>query len=100
MNKIIIDFGNIIEELKNKQVKLCLLHNRTGWFIIDKQDKLYQNEIYYDGGFLDKFIKEKLRIEFNLVPISVSTNIGEWEKHIWEIEEVDEFIKRQSKFWY
>lgn len=95
MQKIVIDFGNIIEEMKNKQIKLCLLHERTSWFIIDDQNRIYQNEIYYDGGFLDKFIIEKLHIEFNLVPIYVSGNIKEWEKDIWDVDEVRKFIKRQ-----
>lgn len=95
MDKIVVDFGNIIEEMKNKQIKLCLLHKRTGWFIIDNQDRLYQIEIYYDGEYLDKFIIEKLHIEFNLVPISVMGNIEEWEKDIWDVEEVKKFIERQ-----
>jgi len=95
MDKIVVDFGNIIEEMKNKQIKLCLLHKRTGWFIIDNHDRLYHIETYYDGGYLDKFIIEKLHIEFNLVPISVMGNIEEWEKDIWNVEEVKKFIERQ-----
>lgn len=95
MDKIVVDFGNIIEEMKNKQIRLCLLHNRSGWFITDNQDRLYQIETYYDGGFLDKFIIEKLHSEFNLVPISVMGNIGKWEKDIWDVEEVKKFIERQ-----
>lgn len=95
MDKILIDFGNIIQEMKSNQVKLCLLYNRTSWFIIDKRDRLYQIETYYDGGFLDKFIIEKLHIEFNLVPTSISNSIEEWEKEIWDIDEVKKFIERQ-----
>lgn len=95
MGKIIIDFGNIIEEMKNKQIKLCLLHNRIGWFIIDNQDRLYQIETYYGGSFLDKYIIEKLHIEFNLVPKSLSDSIEEWGKDIWSVEDVEKFIERQ-----
>ena len=95
MEKIVVDFGNIIEEMKNKQIKLCLLHNRVGWFIIDNQNKLYQIETYYCGGFLDKYIIEKLHIEFNLVPKSSSDSIEEWEKDVWSVEDVEKFIERQ-----
>ncbi len=99
MDKIVIDFGNIIEEMKNKQIKLCHIYERTGWFIIDNQDQMYQIETYYNGGYLDKFIIEKLHIEFNLIPAYVMENIEEWRKEIWDVEEVEKFIKRQSKYW-
>lgn len=92
---IIIDFGNLIEEMKNMQVKLCLIHNRPEWFVIDNQNQLYQIETYYCGGYLDKYIREKLHIEFNLVPMCVCENIEEWEKDIWGIDEVKKFIDRQ-----
>lgn len=99
MDKIVVDFGNIIEEMKNKKIKLCRLYERTSWFIIDNQDRMYQIETYYDGGYLDKFIIEKLHIEFNLVPVSVMGNIEELEKDIWDAKEVKKFIERQSKYW-
>lgn len=98
MEKIVIDFGNIIEEMKNKQVELRLFHN--GWFIIDNQKQFYQIDTYYRGGYLDKYIKEKLCIKFNLVPMCVSENIEEWEKEIWDVKKVEDFIKRQSKYWF
>lgn len=99
MDKIVVDFGNIIEEMKNKKIKLCRLYERTSWFIIDNQDRMYQIETYYDGGYLDKFIIEKLHIEFNLVPVSAMGNIEELEKDIWDAKEVKKFIERQSKYW-
>lgn len=95
MGKIIVDFGNIIEEMKNKKIKLCLLHNRVGWFIIDNQNRLYQIETYYCGGFLDKYIIEKPHIEFNLVSKTSSDSVEEWEKDIWNVEDVEKFIERQ-----
>ena len=95
MDKIIVDFGNIVEEIKRKKIKLCLLNNRIGWFVIDDQNRLYQIETYYCGGFLDKYIIEKIKIKFNIVPISVSNDIEEWEKDIWDLEDVERFIERQ-----
>lgn len=95
MKKIVVDFGNLIEEMKNKQIKLCLLHNHIGWFVIDKQNRLYQIETYYCGGFLDKYIIEKLHVEFNIVPKSVNDNVEEWEMDVWSVEDVEKFIERQ-----
>ena len=94
MDKIVVDFGNIIEEMKNKKIKLCRLYERTSWFIIDNQDRMYHIETYYDGGYLDKFIIEKLHI-----PVPVMGNIEEWEKDIWDAKDVKKFIERQSKYW-
>ena len=59
MDKIIIDFGNIVEEMKRKQVRLCLSHNKIGWFLLDSEDKLYQIEPYYYGGFWINSSKKK-----------------------------------------
>lgn len=100
MGKIMIDFGNVVEEMKNKKVKLCLLHKRVGWFLIDSQNRFYQIESYYCGGYLDRYIKEKIKIEFNIVPISSSITIEYWEIEIWDVQKVEDFIKRQSKYWF
>lgn len=100
MDKIMIDFGDVVEEMKNKKVKLCLLHKRADWFLIDSQNQLYQIESYYCGGYLDRYIKEKIKIEFNIVPISSSNTIEDWEIEMWDVEKVEDFIKRQSKYWF
>ena len=99
MDKIIVDFGNLVEEMKTKQIKLCLLHNRVGWFVIDNENRLYKIETYYCGGFLDKYIKEKIKIKFDLVPMPLSNNIENWEKEVWDAGQVENFIDSQSKYW-
>lgn len=98
MNKVIIDFGNIVEEMKRKQINLCLLRNKT-WIIIDSQNRFYQMESYYNGGFLDKYIINKIKIEFNLIHKSVNDSVKMYEMEIWDDKKVEDFIKRQSKYW-
>ena len=47
---------------------------------------------YRVGSYLDKLIKDGVVVEFNLVD---SKNIEDWEKEIWSVKEVKEFIERQ-----
>ena len=92
-NKIVLDFKNIVSELKNKELKLCFLRNR-GLFIEDVNGNLYMMETYRIGSYLDKLVKDGIVVEFNPVGVIRSKNIGEWEKEVWEISEVEAFIKR------
>lgn len=95
-NKIIINFGNIVSELETKNLKLCLRKNKVGMFIIDSQNNMYQIETYRAGSYLDQLIKDGITVEFNYIEASLSKNIGEWEKEIWDVSEVKDFIKRQK----
>lgn len=93
-NKIVVNFKSILPELESKNIKLCFLKNR-GIFIEDNQNNMYQMDISNHGSYLDKLIKDGTTIEFDIVDISISKNIGEWEKEIWGIPEVSNFMKRQ-----
>lgn len=93
-NKIVLNFKNIISELENKELKLCFLKFR-GIFIEDNQRNLYQMETYWIGSYLDKLIKDGVIVDFNLVDATRSKNIEDWEKEIWGVLEVKDFIKRQ-----
>ena len=95
VNKIAIDFKNIISELETNNLKLCFVGNR-GLFVEDSQNNLYQMETYYIGSYLDNLIKNGIVVEFNRVDDILSRNIKNWEKEIWNISEVKNFIKRQS----
>ncbi len=94
-NQITVNFKNIIQELEEKQLKLCLIKNKS-WFVVDNQNNYYHIEIYWHGSYLDKLIKEGITVNFNLVD---ATFINEWEKEVWDIAEVQDFIKRQSVYW-
>ena len=91
-NKIVLNFKNIISHLKNKELKLCFLKNK-GIFIVDNQENLYQIENYWHGSYLDKLIKNGAIVEFNLVD---ATNVKDWEREIWGVPELKDFMERQS----
>lgn len=93
-NTIVLNFKNITQELKDKELKLCFLKDR-GIFIEDIQGNLYQMVNYRVGSYLDKLIKDGVVVEFNLVDNAKSKNIGDWEKEVWGVSEVNAFIKRQ-----
>lgn len=99
MKNIIINFGNIVEELETRGLKLCFRKNKVGTFIIDNKNNMYNIETYRAGSYLDQLIKDEITVEFNYIDASLSKNIGDWEKEIWNVLEVKDFIKRQSKFW-
>lgn len=90
-----VDFGNVIEELENKELQIVFLQNR-GMFLQDTNRNLYQFETHMIGSYLDNLIKKREKITFLLVPKKISENIGEWEKEVWDTEEVKAFIKRQK----
>jgi lambda repressor-like predicted transcriptional regulator len=96
MNKeITINFGDIISELKEKNLKLCFIKNQ-GLFIQDSLNNLYQMESYRQGSYLDKLIKNAITVEFDYVDTLISQNINDFEKEIWCISDVRDFMKRQK----
>lgn len=99
MNDIIINFGDVVVELKNKELVLCNRKTSVGLFLLDKQNNLYMIENYYLGSFLDKLIRNKTVVEFKLVDASLRDNVGDWELEIWDGEWIENFIKRQSIYW-
>jgi hypothetical protein len=52
-------------------------------------------ELYRQGSYLDKLIKDGVIVEFNYVDASLSQNIGEWEKEVWDVSSVKDFMIRQ-----
>jgi hypothetical protein len=92
-NKIIVDFGNIISEMKNKEFKIVFLKDRC-ICIEDVKGNMYQIDIYYVGSYLDKIVKNGLEIEFNLIDSELIKNIKEYEKEVWGVEDIESFIER------
>lgn len=93
-NTVVIDFKNIVSELESKKLKLCYFRN--GHFVEDTQGNLYAIEILYHGSYLDKLIKDGNVVEFTLIDDSVVGTVKDYEKKVWEVSEVNEFIKRHS----
>jgi hypothetical protein len=95
-NKITVNFNNIVSELETKGLKLCFIKDNNSIFIIDTNNNMYQIETYRVGSYLDKLIKEGINVNFNYIDKSLSKNIAEWKKEIWDVSEVENFIKRQK----
>ena len=91
MEEITINFGDLIHNLENNNLKLCFLKGR-GIFLENIKKELYQMEIYYIGSYLDKLIKNKISINFKKVNTDF---IEEWEKETWELKKLKEFMKNK-----
>ena len=94
-NKIAINFEHILSELKEKNLKLVFINNR-GIYIQDNNKGLYQMELHKHCFYLDKLIKDADIIEFDYIEPPISQNISTLEKKIWEISDVQNFMKRQK----
>ena len=60
------------------------------------QKKLYQMETFWTKSYLDNLIGKGIAVSFNLVDVALSENIKDWEKEIWGISEVKDFMKRHN----
>jgi hypothetical protein len=94
MEIIKINFGDIVSELKSKDLVLCNRKTSVGLFLLDKQNNLYMIEDYYLGSYLDKLIKNKMVVEFKHVDADLRVNVGDWELEIWDCKWVENFIER------
>ncbi len=90
-NELIVNFGKIIEEMKNKKIKLCFIKDRCCLFIEDSKRNLYQIELCRVGSYLDKLIRDGITVQFDYIG-ELQKNIAEWEKEIWNIPDVKRFI--------
>lgn len=90
---ITLDFGNIVSELENKNLRLLHLEDTPGFFVVDSKDNIYALETYFAGGYLDRFIGEKHIISFEKTELSAS-NFEEWRKTYWDAAWVKDFIER------
>lgn len=90
-NKVVLNFGNIVHELEDKNLKLCFIKDRS-IFVTDAKGNMYQIESYWYGSYLDKLIKNGSVVEFNIV----SVDMKYWQIEIWGADDVNAFIERQS----
>ena len=91
-NQIVLEFKNIIQELTDKNIRLCFMKSR-GIFLIDNKGNLYMMENYWYGSYLDRLIKDGVIVKFDLVN---APNIDDWGKEIWGVSEVRAFIERHQ----
>lgn len=97
MKTITVNFKKLSTELKLREMKLCFLNNGK-LFLEDNQNNLFQMEATYQGSYLDKLIKEGNKINFHEVDNSISDKIENWRKEVWDILEVENFMKRQCLY--
>ena len=53
-------------------------------------------EVNRHGSYLDRLIRDGIVVKFHQVDTFKTKNIGDWEKEVWGVSEVEQFIKRQS----
>lgn len=95
-NVISIDFSNILQELENKNLKICFLKGNNSIFLEDNEKNLYSIESSRIGSYLDNLIRNGISVVFNIVDNDISKNIAEWKREIWTNLEIKSFTERQS----
>lgn len=88
-DKIILNFGNIVNELTEKKLKFGFIKtNMKIMCVIDNVNNIYSIEDYYLGSYLDKLIKNRNTVTFKRLENKI---IEEWQIEIFDI---NNFYKR------
>lgn len=98
-NNIVLNFGNIVSELEEKNLKLLKIKDNNGLFVVDCAGNLYGIEPYYAGGYLDRFIGEKFVISFERMEQPIR-DFEDWRKEFMDASWVKSFIERVVKIEY
>lgn len=98
-NNIVLNFGNIVSELEEKNLKLLKIKDNNGLFVVDCAGNLYGIEPYYVGGYLDRFIGEKFVISFERMEQPIR-DFEDWRKEFMDASWVKSFIERVVKIEY
>lgn len=98
-NNIVLNFGNIVSELEEKNLKLLKIKDNNGLFVVDCEGNLYGIEPYYAGGYLDRFIGEKFVISFERMEQPIR-DFEDWRKEFMDASWVKSFIERVVKIEY
>ena len=95
-DNIVLDFGNIVSELEEKNLKLLKVKDNNNLFVVDREGNLYGIETYYAGGYLDRFIGEKFVISFERME-QPTRDFEDWRKEFLDASWVKSFIERIVK---
>ena len=87
-DKVVLDFGKIISEMKDKNVKLLLVKDKS-WFVIDDNNNLFAIENYWHNSYLDKLIAKSCVVAF----FKSNVDLSGFNKEIWDIDKVQQFIE-------
>lgn len=98
MNNIFINYGDLVNELRNKKVRTVgqKLYKVWGQFIIDEEGNMYKmiESNPYERSYEDELIESKVISEFEKVDSEI---IPEWNRIIYSLEFTEEFVKILDK---
>lgn len=95
--ELIINFGNLVNEMMTKNFVFCFIAN-THNICIEHEGYIYAMETRVDlKSYLDFLISNNKEVRFG-TPIE-SKNIPDYQKEIWDSNDISAFIARQKIFW-
>lgn len=94
MKEKTINFGNLLNDLKKEKVKIVFIKNRGCIFLEDSESNLYVIEISKNHSYLDGLIEKREKVKFYIVDKNISKNIKDWEKDVWSLSDVEDFMKK------
>lgn len=101
MKKISIDFGNIVKELQDKNLKMFVRKSCGGVIYIENNNGEFYgaNLVCVDGSYrhfyLDDVLEKKITVEFNKV--EDSSGLWEWDREYYDFNFLEEHIKFLEK---
>lgn len=95
--EIIINFGDLVNEMKTKDFSVCFIEHARNIFV-EHHNFIYAMEARNDlRHYLDFLIINGKVAKFLL--IAKSSDIPDYRKEVWNSEEVLNFIERQRQYW-
>ncbi len=101
MKSVNIDFGNLIEELKEKNLKMFVRKTKGGVIYIEKNNgEIYGAGLVWINGvskplYLDELLEKKLTVNFE--EIKDTSRLWEWDRTYWGIDYLEDIIKFQKE---
>ncbi|NGU31083.1 hypothetical protein G6Z34_13410 [Clostridium perfringens] len=101
MTKININFGNLIQELKDKNLKMFVRKTKGGVIYIENNiGEIYGAGLVCINGvyhclYLDELLEKKLTVEFEKV--EDTSGLWKWDREYWDVDYLNNFIKTQER---
>lgn len=101
MEKININFGNLIQELKDKNLKIFVRKTKGGVIYIENNiGEIYGAGLVCIDGvyhclYLDELLEKKLTVEFEKV--EDTSGLWKWDREYWDVDYLNNFIKTQER---
>lgn len=101
MKNININFGNLIQELKDKDLKMFVRKTKGGVIYIEKNNgEIYGAGLVWVNGisqtlYLDRLLEKKLTVEFEKV--KNTSGLWKWDREYWSIDYLEDLIEFQEE---